>query len=298
VLAFNVASWPSSLLGAVINGVAMPAFSRVKHDAVLLRKAIVDGLRGVALIVMPMCAVIMALSRPLILTLYGAKWVGAANALSALSAYSAISIICLFFANILGSIGATRLLLVIQIIWLATLAPAMVIGVHHGGIVGAAYAHIVIIGPLVLPCYLFAMKRTTGTAIRPLVAAVIPALIASTLAGIGARAATSLAHDPQVQLLVGLLAGGLIYLFAALPLFLGMLNQAQLKKLRRKQAFRVYVSVARLLGMPVPSGRHAAKRGHARARRVVMTPVDNRPPGRPAGADGRRVPVGRQDFRV
>ena len=34
VLAFNVASWPASLLGAMVNNVSMPAFSRVKHDAI------------------------------------------------------------------------------------------------------------------------------------------------------------------------------------------------------------------------------------------------------------------------
>ena len=33
VLAFNVASWPQSLLGAMINNVSMPAFSRVKNDS-------------------------------------------------------------------------------------------------------------------------------------------------------------------------------------------------------------------------------------------------------------------------
>src|SRR5271165_4803345 len=89
VLAFNVASWPSNLLGTMINNVAMPAFSRVRHDADLLRNAITDGLRGIALIVMPMCAVIMALARPLVLTLYGAKWAASANVLSALTIYSA-----------------------------------------------------------------------------------------------------------------------------------------------------------------------------------------------------------------
>ena len=38
VLAFNVASWPASLLGAVINNMSMPAFSRVKHDPNLLNQ--------------------------------------------------------------------------------------------------------------------------------------------------------------------------------------------------------------------------------------------------------------------
>ena len=37
MLAFTLASAPYSLLGAVINNVSMPAFSRVKHDPALLK---------------------------------------------------------------------------------------------------------------------------------------------------------------------------------------------------------------------------------------------------------------------
>ena len=43
MLAFTVASWPYGVLGAVINSVAMPAFSRVKHDPGLLTNAMAAG---------------------------------------------------------------------------------------------------------------------------------------------------------------------------------------------------------------------------------------------------------------
>ena len=108
VLAFNVASWPSTLLSAMINNVSMPAFSRVKHDAELLKNAIASSLRAISLVVIPMCSVIIALARPLILTLYGAKWTASAEPLSALSSYAAIAIICLLFANIIAGLGRTK----------------------------------------------------------------------------------------------------------------------------------------------------------------------------------------------
>jgi lipopolysaccharide exporter len=282
VLAFNVASWPSNLLGTMINNVAMPAFSRVKHDAELLQNAIADGLRAISLVVMPMCAVIMALAQPLILTLYGPKWAASANVLTALSIYSAISLICVLFANILGSMGHTKLLLIIQVLWLAALAPAMVIGVHHDGIAGAAFAHIVVIGPLVLPCYLLAMKRTTGVRFRRLASAVLPALVASSVAAIAAKGTASLINDPPIQLIAGLLVGGLVYAFAALPQFLGMLNQAQLRKLRGKRAFQMYIAVAGLLGI-------ATSR---RIRWPAWRPLAAREPGQPPATTAPDPPAG------
>ena len=44
MLAFTVASWPYGVLGAVINSVSMPAFSRVKHDPDPSEEC--DGLRA------------------------------------------------------------------------------------------------------------------------------------------------------------------------------------------------------------------------------------------------------------
>ena len=160
VLAYTVASSPHLLLSNVINSVAIPAFSRVKHDPDLLRNAVIRGLRTVSLILMPMCGLLIALARPLVLTLYGAKWEAAVKVLPVLSLYGAISVICIFFANVLTSLGRARLTLVIQLIWLSALVPAMGLGVHRSGISGAAAAHIVVIGTLVFPSYLFALKKT------------------------------------------------------------------------------------------------------------------------------------------
>ena len=88
----------------------MPAFSRVKHDPDLLKNAMARALRAVSLILMPMCGLMMALARPLVLTLYGAKWAASAEVLSILSLYGAISIICVLFANMLTSLGKAKFL--------------------------------------------------------------------------------------------------------------------------------------------------------------------------------------------
>jgi len=211
MLGFNVASWSYSVLGAVINNTAVPAFSRVKDDRGLLEKATTTAVRTVSLIAFPMCAMTAVLARPLVLTLYGAKWAVSANVLVVLSLYGAVFIICLIFANMFTSFGRANFLFFLQLIWIAALVPAMALGVHRDGIVGAAYAHIAVIVPIVLPTYLIAVKRVTGIRLAPLWKAILPALAASAVAALVARAAASQLSSPVAQLITGLMAGGVIY---------------------------------------------------------------------------------------
>lgn len=247
MLAFTVASWPYGLLGGVINSVAMPAISRVKHDPELLEKAIAAGLRGVTLVVMPMCAVMLVLARPLILTFYGVKWAGSANVLAILSLYGVTFMTCLLFANILTGLGRTKLLLVLQVIWIATLFPAMALGVHVDGITGAAYAHVAVIFPIVLPSYLLVLRRVTGVRLSALARAVLPALLGSAAAALAARAAASQFSSPPAQLMAGLAAAGITYAACAGRQVTVVLAQGR----GAQRLLRWYAGVARLAGLPV-----------------------------------------------
>ena len=91
----------------------------------------------------------------------------------------------------------------------------MALGVHKNGIVGAAYAHVAVIIPIVLPSYLLALKRATGVRLTALGKAVLPALLASSAAALAARAAASELSNPLAELIAGLAAGGVIYLICA-----------------------------------------------------------------------------------
>jgi lipopolysaccharide exporter len=250
VLAFNVASWPAGLLGGVINNVSMPAFSRVKHDPDLLKNAMGSALRAVSLILMPMSSMMVVLAGPLVLTLYGPKWAASAKVLSILSLYGAISIICVLFANMLTSLGKAKLVLIVQLVWLGALVPAMALGVHWNGIVGAAIAHIAVIGPLVLPSYLFALKRTTGVRFSMLGKAILPSLLAASAAALAARATASQSGNALVQLVTGLGVGGLVYVVAAAPQGVAWLSQEQATRLRALRLFRLYKTAARIVRLP------------------------------------------------
>ena len=285
LLAFNVASWPSTLLSSMINNVSMPAFSRVQHDPDRLRNAMASALRSLSLVVMPMCALLMALSRPLVLTLYGAKWAASADVLSVLALYSAISVICLLFANILAGLGRTTFLLIVQLVWLGALAPAMALGVHQAGIVGAAFAHIAVIGPVVLPSYLLVLKKVTRVRLRTLARAVLPALLASLVAAAAAWAVASRLGRPLLQLLAGGAVGGLIYLVAVAPLVIALLNRGPATNPHVRHILRFYAQTARLLGLP--GGSQPKHAGGSRRRR----PRSPQEPGGTAVADPGFAPA-------
>jgi lipopolysaccharide exporter len=254
MLAFTVASWPYGVLGSVINGVSMPAFSRVKHDPALLKNAMATALRAVSLVVLPMCGMSMALARPIVLTVYGAKWVASANVLVILSLYGAVSIICLLFANMLTSLGRTKFLLGLQLIWIGALVPAMALGVHKDGIVGAAYAHVAVIVPIVLPSYLLALKRVTGVRFTALAKAALPALLASSAAALAAHGAAAQFNSPLAQLAAGLAAGGLVYVICAGRQAMAAFGRGQ----AAERVLRLYSAAARLVGLPDGGGKHAA----------------------------------------
>jgi lipopolysaccharide exporter len=256
VLAFNVASWPGSLLGAMINNVSMPAFSQVKQDGATLNPAIIDAVRAIALVVMPISALTVALAEPLVVTLYGAKWTASANVLMVLALYGAISIMCILFSNILAALGRAGLLFVVQLIWLVSLIPAMAAGVHLRGVVGAALAHIVILVPIVLPCYLVALKRTAGIRLWAVARSILPALLLAAAAGLVARYAAAQFANSVIQLMAGGAAGGVIYLLATAPQFITLLNRGKDTRQRGLTILRWYQSAGSLF-KPSPAGRHS-----------------------------------------
>jgi lipopolysaccharide exporter len=260
VLAFNAASWSSALLVGVLTTVAMPAFSRVRNDADQLMTAAADGLRAVMLVAAPMCTLVMVLSRPIVLTLYGQHWAAAAPVLSMLSIYGLISIAGMLFSNMLAALGRSRSVLIVQLIWLAALVPAMVIGVNRGGIVGAAIAHIVIIGPLVLPCYLIALVRATGVRVSFLAKAAFPPLaIAVIAAGIAWLVAAQLSR-PIEQLIAGMAVGGLVYLLATAPQLIPLLGAGLATRPPVRRVLRLYRNVGRAIGIPIgPPPRHVRR---------------------------------------
>lgn len=208
VLAANISSWPMTAVGQVVRSIGVPLFSRTRHrdndDTLAGVTAITWGLA------LPLGAGLAALAAPLVLVVYGDKWADAAAVLAVLAVFGSIRSIFDVWVSALLANGASGSVLLVQVVWIVVLAPALFIGVGRFGIIGAAYAHILVAVGVVLPAYLIALRRERipvthlgRTLLVPLLA-VVPAVA-------GAVAVTVLVPALWAQLVIGGLVGAGIY---------------------------------------------------------------------------------------
>jgi len=233
MLAFNAAYWPTALLGPMLNSVGMAGFSRVSDQPERQGPALAGALRAVALVAMPVSALTLALAGPIVHMVYGAEWSAAALPLSILACYAATFTVSLLFANFLVGLGRTRVVLGIQLVWAICLVPAMVVGVKVAGIVGVATAHVVVVVTLMMPMYLYVLSRHFGTVgARALLAPLgRPTFAAASAAGM-AFAVTRAVPSPIWQLVLGLAAGGALYVALARDALRAVLPLGRLAPIR------------------------------------------------------------------
>ncbi|POH68345.1 hypothetical protein C3B59_06550 [Cryobacterium zongtaii] len=240
-LAFTIAAWSTAVIGSVLNGIVQPAFSRVRHEGGDLRGALLQACRTVALVACAIGALTLALAEPLLTTIYGTQWTGAAPALVVLAVYGVIFVLGLLLANIIISTGRTGGLLLVQVAALAVLLPAMAVGVRYGGLVGVGLAHILVSAGVILPLYLLMLRRTIPRPFGVMVRAIAWPVCAGTAAGGTAWAVAMLVSAAPAKFLLGGLAGGIFYLVLTAPLLLPLVPPS----LRRSRTFgRVLAGLA------------------------------------------------------
>jgi O-antigen/teichoic acid export membrane protein len=228
MLAFNVASWSAAVLSAAINGVAMPAFSRVGHDEDRLTAALRRSARAVSLVALPITALTLALAEPLVGALYGSQWDASVPVLQVLAVYGAVFVVISLLSNLLVGVGRTGRALVIQVLWILTLVPAMAVGAHLTGLTGVAWAHVVVVGVVVLPLYVWSVGRLMGRVVRTMTAATLPPLLASAAAALAAAVPAMLLDGAVARLLVGGMVGGAVYLVLTASMLLDFVEPGRL----------------------------------------------------------------------
>lgn len=216
LLAFNLASWPVSLISSTIRRVSLAGFSRVADDPSRAGEAFARASALVMAVTLPIGVLMMAYAEPGIVLLYGSKWAAAADALRFLAVLGVGRVILELVYDYLVAVGRGRANLWLQGLWLVCLVPALVLGARLDGIRGVAAGHALVVVVAVIPAALLVLRtaRVSSRALlresrRPLVAGIATAISAwivlETGRGLGTFATVALGGTVAVVVCVAVL---------------------------------------------------------------------------------------------
>src|ERR1035441_6297476 len=114
--AFGTQQFPVSLLSAVINRVTFPTFSQLSHNRDLLRPAFRRALVSFMVLTLPMMFGMAVVSRPLVLVLFGAKWLPCVPYLRVLSIMGALWPLHVMNLEVVTAVGRSDLFLRLEIV--------------------------------------------------------------------------------------------------------------------------------------------------------------------------------------
>lgn len=158
VLAVNLASWPVTLFSQPLRSVAPAVFARMQHDARALGDSFRAVFRALNALALPTCLVIAGSAGPIIALVYGTAWLPAAYALRWLAVFAAVRIVFELSYDYLVVVRRTGWILFVQLVWIAAVSIGVWLGTRRG-IEGVAFAQAVVGVSVVLPLYLWGVKR-------------------------------------------------------------------------------------------------------------------------------------------
>jgi O-antigen/teichoic acid export membrane protein len=159
-LAFNISSWPVTTISFTVRRVSLAGFSRLQHDRTEMHDAFIRAARLLSTVAFPVCALLVALSAPLVRFVYGERWAASASPLRWLAVLGAMRVVAELGYDYLVAAGRPRATVVLQAAWFFSLVPALTIGAHLNGITGVGEGHAFVVIFVVLPVMLWALGRT------------------------------------------------------------------------------------------------------------------------------------------
>jgi O-antigen/teichoic acid export membrane protein len=114
--AFSTQQFPVSLLTSVINRVTFPVFSQLSHNPGSLRPAVRRAQISIMVLTLPMMFGLAVVARPLVLVLFGAKWLPCVPYLSVLSIAGVLWPLHVMNLDVVKAVGRSDLFLRLEII--------------------------------------------------------------------------------------------------------------------------------------------------------------------------------------
>ncbi len=216
LLAFNISSWPISVIAFGVRRVSIVAFSKLSDQRDEMVTSFVNTL-GVLLGLGTFVAVMIAALAPgLVEFVYGPRWAAAVTPLRLLAILGVARMAVMFMFDLLIGDGRSPIVLRIQLAWLTALVPTLWIGADLDGTRGVAIGHLVVIGLVVLPLFIHSLRRS-GVSTGSVAAASVRPFLAALPAAIVAAGTASRFESPILQLTFGGLIGTAVFAAAWVP---------------------------------------------------------------------------------
>ena len=205
VLAVNLSNWPVTMFSQPVRQVAPAALARLQGDPAAMRRTFLSTAGLLASITVPVCVLLAVASSPLIRIVYGDEWAKAAAVLPWLALLGALRIVFELVYDYFVVLANTRVVFTVQVVWLAVLVPAVYLGARSGGSAGAAAAQFAVGAILVLPIYLYELRRTGIAPAAFLGRLAVPALGGALAAALAYGAGRALHIDLLAVAVMGLI---------------------------------------------------------------------------------------------
>jgi O-antigen/teichoic acid export membrane protein len=200
-LALNLATWPVAMFSLPVRNVAPAAFARLQHDHKAMRAAFLSAAALLCAVATPACLMIGGSARPLVMFAYGARWLPASRVLLWLSLLAALTILFQLAYDYFVVLARSRVVFTVQLGWLLVLIPALIAGARLAGITGVGVAEAAVAGCVILPWYLYELRRA-GIGYRALGSRMGLPIAGAAVAGLAAAGAARVSSNDLVALAI------------------------------------------------------------------------------------------------
>lgn len=213
--AFDFMLLPTEQISQVVTRVTVPALSRLQTDHVASRALVLQGIRRIALISFPVMTLFAVTAEPLVSTVFGSHWLGAAPILRVFCGVGMLSSVGTTVGWIYVAQGRTDLMMRWELVAGVVRCAAMAVGLVGGPLgvaTGLAAANALLLYPL------FAIPgRLIGLRVAAVARALQPTLFGTAALGITAWLMRQFVPElwfPPLQLVAIWIPGALAYLLA------------------------------------------------------------------------------------
>jgi O-antigen/teichoic acid export membrane protein len=215
-IAFRLADFPNSVIGYVVGRVMFPVYSILQGDLQAVRRAYLQNLQRIAIVALPVSVGIAVAAKPIVLSLFGEKWLLAVTPLRILAIYGLLKSFAAPAGELFKGIGRPHLNPLFSIPHLALAVPILYILIRSLRLDGAALGMLVLMAVTGLPAMFLAM-RLVDVSIRDTAHALATPILCSALLGVALTILlwATQSFSPIISLMTLIGAGLLVFSSAA-----------------------------------------------------------------------------------